>query len=409
MKVLLAAYGTRGDVEPLAAVGRELLRRGHDVCMAAPPHMCGFVESVGLDVVAWESTPWQGYGDFIGNANGQIPFGAMVEIMEHVARAWAEWCTTLLALAKGADLLVVNKGGQGRAAIVAEYHDIPLAVLSFFPGEPPRLDGMLGHITRDAEDAQRRALGLPETTGSFESLEIHAYDELCFPEMATELAKQGGRSPFIGALTLESPTDAYDEVLSWIAAGTPPIYFGFGSMSIESPAHTIAAISAACAHLGERALVCAGWSDFSDVPHFEHVKVVDAVNFTTIFPTCRAVVHHGGSATTAAGLRAGVPTLILWFSVQDQPMWAAAVERLEVGAGRAFSESTAASLVTDLRSILTPQCMSRAREVAAQMTTPAQSVASAADLLEEAVRLGRSSTGMSEVSANDRIDDVAGH
>ncbi|EUA24410.1 hypothetical protein I552_3714 [Mycobacterium xenopi 3993] len=66
-------------------------------------------------------------------------------------------------------------------------------------------------------------------------------------------------------------------------------------------------ISAACAHLGERALVCAGWSDFSDVGESEHVKVVVEINYATAFPACRAVVHHGGLGTTAAGLRAGVP------------------------------------------------------------------------------------------------------
>ena len=43
---------------------------------------------------------------------------------------------------------------------------------------------------------------------------------------------------------------------SWIAAGTPPIYFGFGSIPVESPADTLAMISEACAELGERALVC---------------------------------------------------------------------------------------------------------------------------------------------------------
>ena len=53
MKVVLAGYGSRGDVEPCAAVGRELLRRGHDVCMAVPPNMLGFVESAGLAAVAY--------------------------------------------------------------------------------------------------------------------------------------------------------------------------------------------------------------------------------------------------------------------------------------------------------------------------------------------------------------------
>jgi UDP:flavonoid glycosyltransferase YjiC (YdhE family) len=428
MKVVLAAYGSRGDVEPFAAVGRELLRRGHDVCMAVAPNMLGFVESAGLAAVAFGPDPrGQGDGDFVRNRNSQNPLGAMIEVMEHVARAWAEWGTTLMTLANGADLLLTGKGEQGLAANVAEYYDIPLATLHFFPRGQSRPGGVIGSITKDAEDAQRRALGLPEATGSSESLEIHAYDELCFPEAATEWAQQGGRRPFVGALTLELPTDADDAVLSWITAGTPPIYFGFGSnVRIPSPAETVAVISAACAQLGERALICSGASDFADIPHFDNVKVVGAVNHAAIFPACRAVVHHGGAGTTAAGMRAGIPTLILWFSLEDQPIWAAAVERLKVGSGRQFSASTPASLVADLRSILTPQCITRAREVAAQMTTPAESAASAADLLEEAVRLGRSSTaigrrsgaassrvgpgatvdGMSEVSGIDRIDDV---
>ncbi len=68
-------------------------------------------------------------------------------------------------------------------------------------------------------------------------------------------------------------------------------------------------------------------------------------------------------------------------------MWAAAVNQLEVGIGRPFFDTTLNSLVADLRSILTPHCVTRTREVATQMTTPAKSVAIAADLLEEAVRL----------------------
>ena len=135
---------------------------------------------------------------------------------------------------------------------------------------------------------------------------------------------------------MELPTDADEEVASWIAAGTPPIFFGFGSMPVESAADTLAMISAACAQLGERALVCAGGSDFSDVPHFDHVKVVGAVNYAATFPACRAVVHHGGAGTTAAGLRAAVPTLVLW-TMPDQAIWGAQLKRLKVGSGRRFS------------------------------------------------------------------------
>ena len=185
----------------------------------------------------------------------------------------------------------------------------------------------------------------------------------------------------VGALTMELPTDADEEVASWIVAGKPPIYFGFGRSRIKSPDDTLAMIGAACAQLGERALVCAGWSDFKHDPDSEHVKVVGAVNFAATFPACRAVVHHGGAGTTAAGLRAGVPTLILWTDFL-QPVWGAQIERLKVGTARRFSSATRESLVADLRTILAPQYLARAREIATQMTKPAESVAAAADLLE---------------------------
>jgi UDP:flavonoid glycosyltransferase YjiC (YdhE family) len=147
-------------------------------------------------------------------------------------------------------------------------------------------------------------------------------------------------------------------------------------------------ISAACAQLGELALVCSGGTDCSHVPHFDNVKVVGPTNYAGAFPACRAVVHHGGVGTSAAGLRAGVPTLIL-STLGDQTFWAAQLKRLKVGFGRPLSATTQESLVADLRRTLAPQYVTRARQIATQMTKPAESVAAAADLLENFARLRR--------------------
>ncbi|WP_369830273.1 glycosyltransferase, partial [Mycobacterium sp. E342] len=132
----------------------------------------------------------------------------------------------------------------------------------------------------------------------------------------------------------------------------------------------------------ERALICAGWSDFSEVRLPEHVKVVGAVNYAAVFPACRAVVHHGGSGTTAASLRAGVPTLILSMDA-NQTIWGAQLKRLKVGATRRFSATTRETLLTDLRRILDPDYGVRAREIARHMTKPAESVVKAADVVEK--------------------------
>jgi vancomycin aglycone glucosyltransferase len=387
MKVVLAAYGTRGDTEPFAAVGRELLRRGHDVCMAVAPEMVGFVELAGLAAVPF------GPGSLASSRNRstQDPVSAVVDEKEYLFRAMEEWATTLTALAHGADLQLTGRVEQQLAANVAEYYGIPHAALHFYPQAHLRQSGWVGDAMEEAEVAHRRALGLADATGpSPRSLEIQAYDALCFPGLADAWAEEDAWRPFVGLLTLELPTDADEEVLSWIAAGTPPIYFGFGSgVWLQHPAHTFGLISVACARLGERALICTGASDFVDAPHSDQVKVVGAMNHAAIFPACRAVVHQGGAGTTAAGMRAGIPTLILWHPTNDQQIWGDAVTRLKVGSGRAFSASNLGSLVADLRSILNPQYITRAREVGAHMTKPAVSVASAADLLEDAVRLGR--------------------
>ena len=121
-----------------------------------------------------------------------------------------------------------------------------------------------------------------------------------------------GQRPFVGALTMDLPTDADDEVASWIAAGTPPIFFGFGSVPVGSPADTLAMIGAACAQLGERALVCSAGTDFSDVPHFEHVKVVahdELYGRISRLPRGRAPRRHGHHRRWPAS---GSPQLILW-------------------------------------------------------------------------------------------------
>jgi len=373
------------------AVARELLRRGHDVRLAvtAPPDMLAVIESAGLTAVPY-GRDWQAQlrdEDFVRMI--QNPLGAIQEAIEYVAQVAAEKTATLVSLTNGADLLLAGINEQGLAANVADYYGIPLAALHSFPSQILELGSPHGNVAKQAEHAQRRALGLPEAPDpSMGPLEIQAYDQLCLPELAAQWGELAGRRPFVGALTLELPTAADGEVLAWIAAGTPPIYFGFGSTPVASPADMIAAISAACTQLGERALIYSSANASNRIPHPDHVKLVGPVNYATIFPACRAVVHHGGAGTTAAGLRAGMPTMILW-TWADQPLWAAAVKRLKVGSARRFSRTSRESLVADLRTILAPQYATRAREIATQMTKPAVGVTAAADLMENFARSRR--------------------
>ncbi|BBZ43949.1 glycosyltransferase [Mycobacterium parmense] len=390
MRFVLAGYGSRGDVEPCAAVGRELSRRGHAVSMATSPDKVDFVESAGLAAVAYgPDTREQMNTATKVVLQVQNPLSALPDVVERVNRMWTEKSATLSSLAGEADLLVAGMNEQRLAANVAESQGIPLAALHFFPAQISELGWLQSNITKQAEHAQRSALGLPEAAPPrCAPLEIQAYEELCVPGLAAQWGESAGLRPFVGAVTLGLAANTDDEVAGWIADGAPPIYFGFGSTPVVPFADTVAMIEAACAELGERALICAGPNDFADVSHGDDTKIVAMVNHTAVFPACRAVVHHGGAGTTAAGLRAGVPTLVLWLWL-DQPVWAAAVEQLGVGSARPFAATTRESLVADLRTVLDPAIAARAHEVAAHVTPPAKSVAAAADLLEEAAGAGR--------------------
>jgi len=420
MKFVLATWGSRGDIEPSAAVGRELLRRGHDVCMAVPPDLVGFTEAAGPAAVAFGPNSQsildahRDYWTCFFRSPWRIKelIRSRREIAGPLFQGWQEMSATLMALADGADLIFSGINFEDAAANVAEHYDIPLATLHYFPLRPngqvlPFLPAPLSRSvvrafwwlswrgTKKVEDEQRRALGLPKATRSAPrritergSLEIQAYDEACFPGLSTEWAQWDRQRPFVGTLTLELATETDDEVASWIAAGTPPIFFGFGSIPVESPADTIAMIDAACARLGERALVGAAGTDFSSAPHSERVKVVGLMNYATVFPACRAVVHHGGSSTTPIGMRAGVPQLILFWDLVHA-IYGAAVKRLKVGTTRRFSTVTEESLVADLRTILAPEYVARAGELATRITSPTQSAAAAADRLEDLASLRR--------------------
>jgi UDP:flavonoid glycosyltransferase YjiC (YdhE family) len=410
MKFALACYGTRGDVEPSVSVGRELQRRGHEVRLAVPPDLVEFAEAAGLDAVPY-GPQLQAFlqEDFLRTFWSQVvrnPVGALRELWKPIAQYWDDTSNTLMSLAEEADLLSTGLNYEQPAANVAEYYDIPLVCLHHFPMRPngklvPALpaavvrgggalsEWLFWRSTRNVEDAQRRALGLPKATKTSPqriaargALEIQGYDEVSVPGLSAEWRKWRDRRPFTGALTMELGTAADDGVTSWIAAGTPPICFATGSIPVESPAETIRLIGTTCDRLGERALVCGGGTDFSGVPIPDHVKVVGVVNYAAVFPECRAIVHHGGSGTTAASLRAGIPTLILWSSA-DQPYWGNQLKRLQVGTARRLSATTPDTLLADLRQILTPECAKRAHAVAAKMTPPAESVSKAGDLFEE--------------------------
>ena len=119
-------------------------------------------------------------------------------------------------------------------------------------------------------------------------------------------------------------------LLDFLQAGDPPVYIGFGSMTGRNPEALTHTLVAAATQSGQRAILQSGWSNLGQTDLPPHIFLLDSAPHSWLFPRMSAVVHHGGAGTTAAGLRAGVPTIVVPH-LADQPFWGARMAALGVG------------------------------------------------------------------------------
>lgn len=105
---------------------------------------------------------------------------------------------------------------------------------------------------------------------------------------------------------------------------------GFGSMASADPSASTQLVLEAIMRAGVRAVVLSGWGGLASVPSADDLFIADAIPHDRLFPRVQAIVHHGGAGTTGAAIRAGVPSVVTPFSV-DQPFWASRVFALGVG------------------------------------------------------------------------------
>jgi UDP:flavonoid glycosyltransferase YjiC (YdhE family) len=117
---------------------------------------------------------------------------------------------------------------------------------------------------------------------------------------------------------------------AFIGAGEPPVFIGFGSMSIKDPRRTTDIILEALRQSGQRGILLMGWGGLGNQPLPDYVFKIDYVPYDWLFPRLAMVIHHGGSGTTAFALRSGVPSWVVPF-VFDQPYWGERIFQLGVG------------------------------------------------------------------------------
>lgn len=170
-------------------------------------------------------------------------------------------------------------------------------------------------------------------------------------------------------LSLASSYTPPPELTSFLNAGPPPVYIGFGSIVVPDPTGLTNMILEAIRISGARALVSIGWGGIGgeelDVP--EGTMLLGNCPHDWLFPRCGAVVHHGGAGTTAAGISSGKPTVVVPF-FGDQPFWGAMIARAGAGPEPVpYTDLTAEILAESITKALAPETVERAKQLGASI------------------------------------------
>ncbi len=171
-------------------------------------------------------------------------------------------------------------------------------------------------------------------------------------------------------------------LVDFLQSGPAPVYIGFGSMAGRNPQQRGEIAVQALEQSGQRGVLLTGWGGLQphDLPH--SVLAVDSVPHDWLFPRMAAVVHHGGAGTTAAGLRAGKPTVIAPF-FGDQPFWGRRVAELRVGPDPIPQKRLSVeNLVGAIRLAVGDQAMHRRAEELSQQIRAEDGIGRAVELVD---------------------------
>ncbi len=394
MRVLLTTWGSRGDIEPLAALALRLRELGADVRACAPPdeEFQALFDRVGVPLIP------------LGPSTRSIVTRLKAPSAEAAFRLAAELVAArfevLPAAAVGCDVLVATGLMPAGARSVAEYLGLRYVLATFHifglpsrhfppaarPGKPTPDDETDNRVLwqRDAErvnalyreplNTHRARIGLPPV----DNVRDHVLGDQVWLAADPVLAPWKDLTDLeiiqTGAWILPDERPLPREVEAFLAAGEPPVYVGFGSMAMRTSNDLgPVVIEAARAH-DRRAILSRGWADLGQIDDAGDCLVVDEVNHQALFPRVAAVVHHGGAGTTMAAAVAGTPQVIVP-QIVDQPHWARRVADLGIGAAHDGPVPTWQSLASALETALAPETRARATFVSGEVRTDGATVA----------------------------------
>jgi vancomycin aglycone glucosyltransferase len=384
MRVLLTTFGSRGDVQPLLALGVTLRALGADARVCAPPDD-EFVKMFAAAAVPLLPA-FTSVRDWIAE---MIPKRATISLPQLAAQVMAAQYPAISAAAQGCDVMVATGlfSSVVAARAVAEKQRIRYVHAAYcpmflpsphqrpmeYPGHPhpPGVTDNQALWDRDVQvmddvfgpglNALRASVGLPKVV----NVRDHAHGER--PWLAADPVLAPWRGPArtdvvqTGAWILPDERPLPADLLAFLDAGTPPVYAGFGSLPAPKEFARMA-IDVVRAQ-GRRMLLSRGWAELALIDNREDCFVVGEVNQQALFPRVAAAIHHGGAGTTTVAARAGAPQVVVP-QIGDQPYWAGRVWDLGVGAAHPGPTPTAESLSTALEAALNSGTRARALAVA---------------------------------------------
>jgi len=334
MKIAVVSCGTRGDVQPMAALALGLNAAGHQALLHAPPENEAWVAGLGC--------PFRALGAGV-RGNPILKGGGLGALARFVRQEIGNQVRQLREGVRGCDLMLATGLAFGAPA-VAESVGIAYRYVSFGPaaslgttkdGLGFRLLGWLAARIVDtgvlsAVNRGRSELGLPPIhdvlANSIGAGAIAATDAA----LTTLRPGVALRAIQTGYMHLRPSGPLTREVEAFLDSGPPPVYVGFGSMPVPRVERMTQVLEDAARTAGRRFVVASGWGGPEATARQGDCLFVDDVPHALLFPRVAAVVHHGGSGTVAAAARAGVPQVVLPH-MSDQFLWRSQVVKLELG------------------------------------------------------------------------------
>jgi vancomycin aglycone glucosyltransferase len=395
MRVLLSTIGSRGDVQPLVALGLQLKEFGQDVHLCVPPDFRDWIEDLGMSV-----TPIGPELRLTGKAKPMAAPPTPEQIRQMMEGTVATQFETITAAAQGCDVIVGATALQIAAPSIAESMGIPYFFAAYCPAvlpsphhAPPvlamqgdKLVTMNDYSELWEKDAQRwnaqwgDILNLHRTKLGLDPVsDVRNHILTRQPWLASDPTLGSWPDPAdeavfqTGAWILPDDRPLSPELEAFLEAGAPPIYFGFGS--IRAPEGLSQAMIESARALGRRAILLRGWADLSLVDNEPDCIAIGEVNQQALFKRVAAIVHHGGAGTTHAATRSGAPQVVIP-QHYDQHYWAGRVQQLGIGTVHPLGTPTADSLTNALQQAFQPDVAARAHSIATAMSSDGAQVAS---------------------------------